>query len=75
MDAPVGTGFSYATTPKGYYLNDEKFALHVFQFIRKVRFPLRDTSMNLRYPFWVLKFECTQFDDVSGLDVSMAHSG
>ncbi|KAK4791591.1 hypothetical protein SAY86_032004 [Trapa natans] len=35
MDAPVGTGFSYATTSKGYYLDDDNFASQLFQFIKK----------------------------------------
>lgn len=37
VDAPVGTGFSYSTTPEGSYSNDTLSATQSYTFIRKVR--------------------------------------
>ncbi|XP_048430939.1 serine carboxypeptidase-like 18 isoform X2 [Pyrus x bretschneideri] len=35
IDAPVGTGFSYATTWKGYNISDTSHAAQTYQFLRK----------------------------------------
>ncbi|KAL5790383.1 hypothetical protein ACOSQ2_005271 [Xanthoceras sorbifolium] len=35
VDAPVGTGFSYATSPDGYATSDTLAAAHVYQFLKK----------------------------------------
>ena len=36
IDAPVGAGFSYATTSEGYYTSDTKSAQQSYTFLRKV---------------------------------------
>ena len=36
IDAPVGAGFSYATTSEGYYTSDTKSAQQSYIFLRKV---------------------------------------
>ncbi|GAB4853411.1 hypothetical protein Ancab_017589 [Ancistrocladus abbreviatus] len=35
VDAPVGTGFSYATTAKAYHSSDTLTAAHIYEFLRK----------------------------------------
>ncbi|KAL0384304.1 UNVERIFIED_CONTAM: Serine carboxypeptidase-like 18 [Sesamum radiatum] len=35
IDSPVGTGFSYATTPQAYHSNDTKSAQYNYSFLRK----------------------------------------
>lgn len=36
IDAPVGTGFSYAETSYGYNVSDTSSAAQTYQFLRKV---------------------------------------
>jgi serine carboxypeptidase-like clade 1 len=36
LDAPVGTGFSYARTPEGWPSSDSESAEQSYQFLRKV---------------------------------------
>ena len=36
LDAPVGTGFSYATTSQGYNITDHISAAQTYEFLRKV---------------------------------------
>ncbi|KAK9740005.1 hypothetical protein RND81_03G003700 [Saponaria officinalis] len=35
LDSPVGTGFSYATTPEAYYSSDTLQAAHIHDFLRQ----------------------------------------
>ena len=36
MDAPVGTGFSYAKSWEGYNISDTLSAAEIYEFLRKV---------------------------------------
>ena len=36
VDAPVGTGFSYATSAEAYAVSDTTTAVQVYTFLRKV---------------------------------------
>lgn len=36
LDWPVGAGFSYATTPKGYHTSDSAAPEDIYVFIREV---------------------------------------
>lgn len=44
LDSPVGTGFSYAKNPGGYYTDDITSSRRVYQFLSKVR---KVSSMNV----------------------------
>ncbi|XP_048232067.1 serine carboxypeptidase-like 12 [Ricinus communis] len=35
VDAPVGTGYSYATIPEGYYTSDTESTAQIYMFLRK----------------------------------------
>lgn len=37
LDAPVGSGFSYARTPEGWNVSDSEYAEQSYQFLKKVR--------------------------------------
>ncbi|KAF2320834.1 hypothetical protein GH714_031167 [Hevea brasiliensis] len=37
LDAPVGSGFSYARTPEGWHISDSESAEQSYQFLKKVR--------------------------------------
>lgn len=37
LDAPVGSGFSYARTPEGWNMSDSEYAEQSYQFLKKVR--------------------------------------
>lgn len=49
VDAPVGTGFSYATSADEYPLSDLKAAAQVTGFLRKVNVRTRNQYELLRY--------------------------
>lgn len=45
LDAPVGTGFSYATTSDGYHSSDVKTVEDIYTFLQKVTHDYMNISM------------------------------